>query len=64
MLKSLGEVSGRPRSDKDIIEARNAVVKSLINLKDVSPILVHYPTIIEALNELLDRRKMEELKDE
>lgn len=52
--------SGEPRSDNDIREARTAIQRALISFKDVSPILLHYPTIIESLNELLVRRKLEQ----
>jgi hypothetical protein len=55
------DLSGCPRTDKDIMEARNAIEKSLIDPKDLNPILIYYPTIIEALNELLMRRKQAEV---
>ena len=52
LLKSL-------RTDKNIIEAREEVEKALITKDtDLSP---YYPTIIEALNELLARRKQAEV---
>ena len=44
------------RSDEEIIDARKAIENSLKDPNDFSLILVYYPTIIEALNELLDRR--------
>jgi len=49
--------TGEPRRDEELIEAKDAIVKELISLKNVSPILIHYPTIIEAIEELLERRK-------
>ena len=49
--------SGEPRSDEDLIEAKDAIVKELISLKNVSSILLYYPTIIDGLKELLERRK-------
>ena len=51
--------TGEPRSDADLIEARTAIEKELINMKNFGPILIYYPTIIEAINELLKRRKEE-----
>ncbi|MHA1872625.1 MAG: hypothetical protein ACTSVB_00815 [Candidatus Heimdallarchaeaceae archaeon] len=49
--------TGQPRSDDDLIEARTALEKELISMKNFGPILIYYPTIIEAINELLKRRK-------
>ncbi len=49
--------SGEPRRDEELIEARNAIAKELISLKNFGPILLYYTTIIEALDELLERRK-------
>lgn len=49
--------TGEPRRDEELIEAKDAIVKELISLKNVSPILIHYPTIIDGLKELLERRK-------
>lgn len=49
--------NGEPRSDEDLIEAKDAIVKELISLKNVSSILLYYPTIIDGLKELLERRK-------
>jgi len=49
--------TGKPRRDDELIEARKAIEKELISLKNISPILVYYPTIIAAINELLERRK-------
>ena len=49
--------TGEPRSDKELIEARNAITKELISLKNFGPILLYYTTIIEAIDELLERRK-------
>ena len=51
--------TGEPRSDQDLIEARIAIEKELISMKNFGPILVYYPTIIEAINELIERRKNE-----
>ena len=53
----MNDRSGEPRSDEDLIEARKAIIKELISLKNVTPILIHYPTIIDGLKELLERRK-------
>jgi hypothetical protein len=49
--------SGEPRRDEELIEARNAIAKELISMKNFGPILLYYPTIIEAIEELLERRK-------
>jgi len=49
--------TGEPRSKEDLIEAREAIKKDLIDLKNITPILIYYPTIIEAINELIERRK-------
>ena len=51
--------TGQPRSDQDLIEARKAIEQELITMKNFGPILLHYPIIIEAINELLRRRKGE-----
>jgi len=48
--------TGQPRSDEDLIEARIAIAKELIKPGNLNPIQVYYPTIIEAINELLRRR--------
>jgi len=52
--------TGEPRSDSDLIEAKDAIVKELISMKNFGPILIYYPTIIDAINELLERRKTDE----
>ena len=51
--------TGKPRKDDELIEARNAIAKELISMKNFGPVLIYYPTIIEAINELLERRKNE-----
>lgn len=48
--------SGKPRSGQDLIEARHALKKAMINPRNFSPILVFYPTLINAIDELLERR--------
>ena len=53
----LVDTTGKPRSDKDIMDAKIAIQKSLIKLDNLDPIQVYYPTIIEALTELLKRRR-------
>lgn len=47
--------SGMPRDNSEIEETIKQLEKELI--KGISPIMVHYPTIIDGLKELLDRRK-------
>ena len=49
--------TGQPRSIEQLLEACNALKKSLFDIKNIDPILIHYPCIIEALQELIDRRK-------
>jgi len=49
--------TGQPRSDDELIEARIALEKKLISMKNFDPLIIFYPTIIEAINELLKRRK-------
>ncbi len=51
--------TGEPRRDNELIEAREAIKKQLITLKNMDPIMVYYPTIINALDELLERRNKE-----
>ncbi|MDX1699416.1 MAG: hypothetical protein R3250_02300 [Melioribacteraceae bacterium] len=51
--------TGQPRSDNDLINARNAIRRELVMLDRLDPILVYYPTIIEAIDELLERRRNE-----
>jgi len=53
--------TGGPRSDSDLIEARMAIENELVSMKNFGPILIYYPTIIEAINELLIRRKNEKV---
>jgi len=49
--------TGEPRRNDELIEAREAIKKELITLTNISSILVYYPTIINAIDELLERRK-------
>ncbi len=51
--------TGEPRSNEDLLEAKKALIEALIKLTNIDPILVYYPTIIEAIDELLERRKNE-----
>lgn len=53
------DLSGQPRRDDELIEAKEAIQKELVNLKKLEPILIYYPTIIDAINELLERRNKE-----
>ena len=48
--------TGEPRRNDELIEAREAIKKELITLTNISSILVYYPTIINAIDELLERR--------
>jgi len=49
--------SGKPRRNEELIEAKEAIKKEMVNLQNISPILVFYPTIIDAIDELLEVRK-------
>jgi hypothetical protein len=51
--------TGEDRSNKDLIEAKKAIETELINMKNFGSILLYYPTIISAINELLKRRNDE-----
>lgn len=53
---SIKDLSGQPRRDDELIEAREAIKRELINPKSLAPILVYYLTIINAIDELLERR--------
>lgn len=48
--------TGKPRSNQDIIETINALKKEMIT-GQINPIIVFFPTILNALEELLERRK-------
>jgi len=52
--------TGKPRSNKDIEETITAAKTEMIKGKPV-PIMVYYGTIIECLNELLQRRNNDTL---
>jgi len=52
--------TGQPRRENELIEAKEAIQKELISLKNLSPILVYYPTIINAIDELLERRNKDD----
>ncbi len=47
------------RRDEELVEAKEAIEKELIRTNNTSSILVFYPTIIDALKELLLRRENE-----
>ena len=53
---ALVDKTGQPRSNQDLIDARQAISKELIKVGNLDPIQVYYPTIIEAITELLKRR--------
>lgn len=44
------------RRDDELIEAKQAIEKDLIS-GGIKPMMIHYPVIIEAINELLEYRK-------
>ncbi len=47
------------RRDKELNEAKEAIEKELVSKTNMSTIQVFYPTIIDALKELLLRRENE-----
>jgi hypothetical protein len=57
---TIRDTTGQPRSDKDLLEAKQAMVNELISMKNFGPMLIYYPTLIEAVDELLKRRKIDE----
>jgi hypothetical protein len=50
---------GKKRSNEELIQVKEAIQKELIKM-NISPIMVHYPTIIDAIDELLEVRKKDE----
>lgn len=52
--------TGKPRRDEEIIEAIEAIKRELLSLKNFGPILIYYPTILNALDELLERRSRDD----
>jgi len=47
--------TGEPRSNEDIVEAIDAIKTRLVK-GPLDPIMIFYPTIIDSLIELLERR--------
>jgi len=52
--------TGEPRTNRELPEACDALKKGFLDIKNFTPIILHYPCIIDAIHELLRRR----LKDE
>lgn len=58
------DTSNEPRSDADIIEAKKVITKKFISMaggnipKDDIQLMMTYPVVIEALDELLHIRKL------
>ncbi len=50
--------SGQPRCDEEIEEAKKAIDKELVSGSIIIPLMIHFPAIIEALEELLLMRKI------
>ena len=48
--------TGEPRSEQEILEAKEAIMKQLIQ-GPLAPIQIHFPVILDAFDELLQRRK-------
>jgi len=53
---SFTDMTGELRSDEELKDALQAINKELISAS-MNPIMLHYPTILDALKELLERRK-------
>jgi hypothetical protein len=49
--------SGMPRSIQEISEASAAIKKAFVKFEGPPSLMIHYTTIIEALDELLNLRK-------
>ena len=55
-MMSFTDMTGELRSDEELKDALQAINKELISAS-MNPIMLHYPTILDALKELLERRK-------
>ena len=55
MPTTMIDCSGQPRSDEDILEAIKMLMNEIV-VGSPKPIFVIYPTIINGLQELLERR--------
>lgn len=53
---SVEDMSGSSRPDKDILEAAKAIKFELVK-EQPRPIMLYYPIILDALDELLQRRE-------
>ena len=49
--------SRKPRTVEEIVEARQAIVEALVKINGPPQLLVFFPTIKDALDELLHIRK-------
>lgn len=58
MRIELKDKSKEWRSDEEIKAARSAIQNALMKFKGDSEIMIHYPVIIEALQELLIFREL------
>jgi len=56
--------SGKSRSDKELIEAKEAIMKEMIKMKNLNSVFIFYPIIIDAIDELLRRREYRREKNE
>jgi len=54
MNMNIQDKTGEPRSQEELVEAKVAIMNRLIT--DIDPIMVYYPTIVDAINELLTLR--------
>lgn len=48
--------TGEPRSNRELLEACDAVKKGFLDIKNFTPIILYYPCIIDAIHELLRMR--------
>ena len=61
MTIEMNDQSGQPRSNQDLIDARDMIKKELIAGKIIPHMTIHFPVIIEAINELIISRKIIEV---
>lgn len=47
--------TGQPRTEVELLEAVNSL--KIFMVQQVNPIIVHFPAIIDAIDELFERRK-------
>lgn len=53
---NIKDTSEEPRSERELTDAKKAIIGSIVR-DSPSPIMVYYPTIIDAIIELIEARK-------